>query len=272
MDNMQRTTSQTYKSYIQSALTRDDRTFDVIIIGSGTGGLSTASFLAQAGKRVLVLEQHKVLGGYTHTFERNGYIWDVGLHYVGQAHIEGSLINKVFRYISKEKLKWAPLDDIYDRVVFGDEEYQFPKGRENFIAKLKEYFPEEKDKLSIDHYFSLLDNVQDLGSSFFIEKTLPPFLSKIFGNFLRRKTLKISDKTTLEVLKGITDNSKLIGLLTSQYGDYGLEPSKSSFYMHALLVNHYMDGAAYPVGGASKFAQCITPIIYESGGGVLTLA
>lgn len=269
MNNM---TKVTYGNYIKSAKTKDERTFDVIIIGSGTGGMSAASFLAQAGKRVLLLEQHYILGGFTHTFERNGYIWDIGLHYVGQVHIKGSLLNKVFRYISKDKLKWAPLDDIYDRAIFGNKEYQFPRGKENLKAKLKEYFPSIKDRTSIDKYFTLLDEAQNIGSGYYIEKTLPPFLSKIFGNYLRRSTLNISDKTTLEVLSEITDNQRLIGVLTAQYGDYGLVPSKSSFYMHTLLVNHYMEGAAYPVGGASKFAEYIVPIIVESGGKALSQA
>jgi all-trans-retinol 13,14-reductase len=265
-------TSKTYRNYIKSAHTKDARTFDVIIIGSGTGGMSAASFLAQAGKRVLVLEQHYVLGGFTHTFERSGYSWDVGLHYVGQVHLEGSLLNKVFRYIAKDKLKWEPLDDVYDRIIFGDEEYQFPRGREALKAQLKAYFPEENDKVSIDKYFSLLDEAQGLGSGYYIEKTLPPWLSSIVGYFLRRSTLKVSDRTTLAVLREITDNAKLIGVLTAQYGDYGLTPAKSSFYMHALLANHYMEGAAYPVGGAAKIAECIIPIITESQGMALTQA
>lgn len=272
MGKMHNITSKTYKNYIKSAQTKDAKTFDVIIIGSGTGGMSAASCLAQAGKRVLLLEQHNVLGGFTHTFERAGYIWDIGLHYVGQVHNNGSVLNKVFRYISKDKLKWAPLDDIYDRAIFGNQEYQFPRGRDNLKTKLKEYFPGEKDKFAIDKYFTLLDEAQNLGSGYYVEKVLPPFLSNIFGDFLRRSTLKFSDKTTLEVLRGITDNAKLIGVLTAQYGDYGLEPSKSSFYMHTLLVNHYLEGAAYPVGGASKFAEYIVPIIDEAGGMVLRQA
>jgi all-trans-retinol 13,14-reductase len=265
-------TSKTYRNYIKSAQTKDARTFDVIIIGSGTGGMSAGSFLAQAGKRVLVLEQHYILGGFTHTFERSGYSWDVGLHYVGQVHLQGSLLNKVFRYIAKDKLKWEPLDDVYDRIIFGDEEYQFPRGREALKAQLKAYFPEENDKVSIDKYFLLLDEAQSLGSSYYLEKTLPPWLSSIVGYFLRRSTLKVSDRTTLAVLREITDNAKLIGVLTAQYGDYGLTPAKSSFYMHALLANHYMEGAAYPVGGAAKIAECIIPIITESQGMALTQA
>jgi all-trans-retinol 13,14-reductase len=261
-----------YHSYIKSAHSLASRHFDSIIIGSGIGGLSTASFLAQAGQRVLLLEQHSVLGGFTHTFQRNGYTWDVGLHYVGQVHIEGTTLNKVFRYIFQNKLNWEPLDNIYDRAIFGDKVYDFPKGKENFKAKLKEYFSEDKDIRSIDRYFELLEQVQNIGSGYFIEKALPPFLAKFVGPFLRRGTLKFSDQTTLDVLSSIIDNPNLLGVLTAQYGDYGLEPSKSSFFMHATLVNHYMDGAAYPVGGAAKLAEIIVPIIEAAGGAALSHA
>ena len=52
--------------------------WDAVIIGSGISGLTTARLLADAGKRVLVLEKHFKFGGYTHTFKRNNYEWDVG--------------------------------------------------------------------------------------------------------------------------------------------------------------------------------------------------
>jgi len=73
------------RSYKQVEL--QDR-WDAIVIGSGLGGLTTASLLARDGKRVLVLEQHYVLGGFTHTFKRKGYEWDVGVHYIGEVHRE----------------------------------------------------------------------------------------------------------------------------------------------------------------------------------------
>ena len=92
---------QNYTAYKRKHTTEDGTfqpdTYDAIVIGSGTGGLSVASLLAQEGKRVLVLEQHYLIGGYTHWFQRKGYTWDVGLHYVGHVHIKGSLLNKVFR-------------------------------------------------------------------------------------------------------------------------------------------------------------------------------
>lgn len=63
---------------------KDDQ-YDTIVIGSGIGGLSAASMLAQHGQRVLVLEQHYVAGGACHTFSRKGYSFGTGIHYVGDA-------------------------------------------------------------------------------------------------------------------------------------------------------------------------------------------
>ena len=56
---------------------------NIIVIGSGMGGMTTAAMLSKLGKKVLVLEQHYIPGGFTHTFKRKGYEWDVGVHAVG---------------------------------------------------------------------------------------------------------------------------------------------------------------------------------------------
>ena len=66
--------------YARSKIPQD---IDTIIIGSGIGGLSTASLLAQSGKKVLVLEQHYLAGGCTHSFADKGTEHETGIHYVG---------------------------------------------------------------------------------------------------------------------------------------------------------------------------------------------
>lgn len=78
------------------------------MIGSGIGGLTTAACLAKAGKKVLVLEQHYTAGGYTHSYARNGYEWDVGVHYIGDMGSSHTLGRRLFDYITDGKLEWAP--------------------------------------------------------------------------------------------------------------------------------------------------------------------
>jgi hypothetical protein len=101
-----------------SARKVSEQKYDVIVIGSGMGGLTTAALLARRGKRVLVLEQHDKLGGCTHTFEEAGFEFDTGLHYVGgEVGDKKSPIGFVFNLLSSGLLKWAKLDDCYDKAV-----------------------------------------------------------------------------------------------------------------------------------------------------------
>ncbi len=73
--------------------------------------------------------------------------------------------------------------------------------------------------------------------------------------FMRRAYLAHTRKTTYEVLRGITDNAKLIGVLTGQYADYGLPPKRSAFAMHASVAKHYFFGGNYPVGGSARLGS-----------------
>ena len=86
-----------WKSYNSTVV---DDAYDAIIIGSGIGGLCTAALLGLKGKRVLVLEKHFKIGGWTHTFKRKDYEWDVGIHYIGQVNRPRSPIRKLFDIIS----------------------------------------------------------------------------------------------------------------------------------------------------------------------------
>src|SRR5580698_3391281 len=103
------------KSYKQEKITGN---YDAIVIGSGLGGLSTAAFLSKEGKKVLVLERHYTPGGFTHVFTRRGYEWDVGLHYVGEVHRPHTDVSRMFNYITDGSLKWAEMDEVYDKMFF----------------------------------------------------------------------------------------------------------------------------------------------------------
>jgi len=245
--------------------------WDAIVIGSGIGGLCVAATLAKlADKRVLVLERHYTAGGFTHTFRRPGYEWDVGVHYIGDVSDPRGSARRIFDFITDGQLDWADMGEVYDRIILGENSYDYVSGLENFRAQLHEYFPSEKD--AINQYLEKVLSTVKKSQLFFAEKAVPPFVSKIFGAMMRRGLLKDSMRSTREVLEELTQNQELIGVLTGQFGDYGLVPSESSFFIHAMVTSHYFRGAAYPVGGSARIAETILPVIERAGGEVITNA
>jgi phytoene dehydrogenase-like protein len=117
----------------------DDSTsqpYDLILIGSGMGALTVASMMARLrGKRVLVLERHFRAGGYTHTFQRGRFSWDVGVHYIGEMG-EGSRIGQLFRLITGGKVAWNRMPDPYDVFEYPDLTFGACSGKDRFIDDL----------------------------------------------------------------------------------------------------------------------------------------
>ena len=83
--------------------------WDAIVIGSGIGGLTTAALLSKSGMKVLVLEKHSSCGGACHTFNVEGYEFNVGIHYVGDMGSSSSFGKTLLDHVSNGQLQWAPL-------------------------------------------------------------------------------------------------------------------------------------------------------------------
>jgi all-trans-retinol 13,14-reductase len=259
------------RSYKQHGIPTPPGGWDAIVIGSGLGGLAAASMLARhAHRRVLVLERHYTAGGFTHTFHRPGYEWDVGVHYVGDVHRPGTLLRRAFDHVTDGALAWADMGEVYDTIVIGDDRYELVAGRERFRQRMHEYFPHATD--AIDRYLQRIRETTRTSRGFFMEKVLPPMLGRLAAPVLRRPALREARRTVRDVMRELTGDARLAGVLTGQYGDYGLPPAQASWFMHALLVGHYLGGGAYPVGGASRIAATILPAIERAGGAVVTSA
>ncbi|XP_066497737.1 all-trans-retinol 13,14-reductase-like [Hoplias malabaricus] len=248
---------------------------DAVVIGSGIGGLSVAAVLAKAGKRVLVLEQHDQAGGCCHTFQNQGFEFDVGIHYVGQLH-EHSLLRVALEQVTEGQLQFSGLEQHFDTVLLGrgseTKVFRLHSGKEEMGDSLKRQFPE--DTLAVDELMKLMKEAARHTPLLASLKMLPLWLVKfllkmnLLNVFSSVFTLASSRHT--HMMDKLTQNKDLKAL--SSYFFYGAPPRDSSFLINALLLHHYKRGAYYPRGGASEFAFHIIPIIRRAGGAVLVRA
>ncbi|XP_036036506.1 all-trans-retinol 13,14-reductase [Onychomys torridus] len=259
------------------SVSRVPEKLDAVVIGSGIGGLASAAILAKAGKRVLVLEQHSKAGGCCHTFGKNGLEFDTGIHYIGQMQ-EGNLGRFILDQITEGQLDWAPMASPFDLMILegpdGRKEFPMYSGREKYIRGLKEKFP--KEEAVIDKYMELVKVVYRGAFHAILLKFLPLTLTQLlhkFGLLTRFSPFcRASTQSLAQVLQQLGASPELQAVLSYIFPTYGVTPSHTTFSLHALLVEHYIQGAYYPRGGSSEIAFHIIPVIQQAGGAVLTHA
>lgn len=241
--------------------------YDAIIIGSGIGGLACASLLARLrGKRVLVLERHYRLGGFMQGFRRGAFSWDVGLHYVGQMG-PGDPLRALMDFITGGAVRWLPMPSPFERYRFPDFEFAQPAGRPAYEEALTSCWPAEAE--AIARYFARVGEGYEWFADRFLARAGADTERTRAGSGNRHRGLALA--TTARVLDdcGLT-SPRLRGVLTAQWGDYGLPPASSAFVAHAIVVSHYLAGGFVPEGGASAIPDAVSRVIEAAGGACLT--
>lgn len=232
--------------------------YDVIIIGSGLGGLACGVILAKEGYRVCVLEKNKQIGGNLQTFVRDGVTFDSGVHYVGGLG-EGQNLNVLFRYLGiMDKLKIRKLDeDVFDAILFEDDpiQYNYGQGYEKFIAGLARHFPEEEEGLR-----KYCQGIIDVCAKF-------PLYNLQQGDYLEK--LSALEIDTHAFIASVISDKKLQSILAGTSLLYAGEPDKTPLYVHALVLNSYVESSWRFVDGGSQIARLLSRQIVASGGKII---
>lgn len=241
--------------------------YDVIIVGSGMGSLACASILAQMeNRKVLVLERHFKIGGFTHIFKRQGkYEWDVGIHYIGQME-KGFIPRALFDYITGGKVQWFKMPDFYDVFVYPDFTFRAHVGREKLKADVIKQFPTERE--AIEAYFDDIKKASKWMGKLFMANALPKSMNALTV-LLKKGGSELALMTTKKYLDAHFEDPRLKALLVSQWGDYGLPPKLSAFGIHSMIASHYIHGGWYPVGSSKTIADSIIEIVESKGGAML---
>lgn len=229
--------------------------YDIVIIGSGLGGLVSANILSRQGYSVCVLEKNNQYGGNLQTFVRDKSLFDTGVHYIGGLD-KGQNLYQYFQYLGIMKdLKLKKLDiNKFDVITFNNDnkEYYHAQGYDNFANSLIKQFPDEE--MGIKAYCKKLIEVC---KSF-------PLYNLDNGNSYDQNILKLK---VSDFLDSITDNILLKSVLAGSNFLYAGELN-TPFYVHALSINSFIQSAYRCVGGGGQIANLLVKKIKEYGGEV----
>jgi len=246
--------------------------WDAIVIGSGIGGLAAAAALAKRERRVLVLEQHSVAGGLTQTFRRQDWEFAPGVHYVAgvgpQAGQDGQF-GHLLDWLTDGALSFAACANPYDIIHLPGFEFGIHHPERAYREALLARFP--RQQAAIAGWFAACEAARHSASTLFALHSMPAWMS--WGLRLwRGDEASHWARQTLAAELAKIDDPVLAAVLGARWADYGAPPGQAPFVVHALVTGVYNAGSYYPVGGPSRFAQTLVPVIEAAGGEVRLLA
>jgi all-trans-retinol 13,14-reductase len=232
--------------------------YDVAIIGSGLGGLECGYILAKEGYKVCILEKNRQFGGNLQIFVRDRAIFDTGIHYIGGL-AEGQNLNRYFKYFGlMDKLKLKRMDmDGFDVISFSnhEKEYKHAQGYENFIEVLSRDFPRER-KAIVEY----CDKIREVTQQF-------PLYNLNSGqkDILSTKILEVNAR---DYINSVTKDEMLRNVLAGSNPLYAGNGDRTPLYVHALVVNTYIESSWKCVDGGSQIATLLVKSIKSMGGKV----
>ena len=230
--------------------------FDVVIIGSGLGGLLCGNILSREGYNVCILEKNNKLGGSLQSFGRKGCIFNTGLNYT-ESLDEGQILNQYFRYFGLyNKLKLRKLDENgFDVISFSDGTYKLAMGHENYRDTLLQYFPNEKQGLT-----RYLKKIRNICSSI----SLYNLSDKPF-NIFECESMSIG---AADYIRSEISDYRLQNVIAGNSLMYAGHERKTPLLIHSLINNSFIESAWRIVDGSHLMINILADNITSNGGAI----
>lgn len=243
-----------------------DERADVVVIGAGLGGLAAAVALARTGRRVVVLEQHTLPGGYAQGFQRGPFRFDVSLHAL-DALAPGGGGDATLRELGIwDLLDLQRLDPLY---VARFPEHEIVASADPYVyeSHLIGHFPHER--AGIRSYFdearSLWGDVRRQGEDLRSGR-LPAFedFATAYPNLVRA-----SGEVWEQVIDRHVTDARLRAVLAVYAAYNGLPPSRDSALIGVgTFAGYHLHGGWYPRGGSMAISRALERVLREAGGDI----
>ncbi len=222
-------------------LKTDKDAYGVVIIGAGISGLVCGCYLAKAGMKVLIAEQHFKPGGYCTSFKRQGFIFDAAAHSFG-SYQDGRIVNNVLKDLDIYKRLKIRRYEPSDIIISPDYKISFWSDVNRTAHELQEAFPQEAG--GINKFFQFLLNSKPFDFPALKNKTYKDLLSKYFIDERLQSILSVP-------ILGVS----------------GLPSSSISAFSAAVLFKEFLlDGGYYPEGGMQALPDALAKRFKEFGG------